>query len=53
MTMADEPQKRELLQEQMRIRSDLPESERTRLALVLPGLDRTGSSLQEEWKGDG
>ena len=53
MKMADEPQKRELLQEQMRIRSGLPEAERTRLALVLPWLDRSDSSPQEEWRSDG
>ena len=53
MKMADEPQKRELLQEQMRIRSGLPESERTRLALVLPWLERSANSPQEEWRGDG
>jgi DNA primase len=53
MTMADEPQKRELLQEQMRIRSGLPESEKTRLALVLPWLDRSEASPLEEWRRDG
>lgn len=53
MKMADEPQKRELLQEQLHIRSGLPQSERTRLALVLPWLDRSDTSLLEEWQGDG
>ncbi|MEE9471857.1 MAG: DNA primase [Gemmatimonadota bacterium] len=53
MKMADEAQKRELLREQMRIRARLPETEKTRLALVLPWLERYEPSRLEEWQGDG
>lgn len=53
MKMADETQKRELLREQLRIRAGLPESEKTRLALVLDWLDGTVPSDPEEWRGNG
>ena len=53
MQMADEPQKKELLREQMQIRARLPESEKMRLALVLPWLDRSTTAEGEDWQGDG
>ncbi len=53
MKMADEAQKKELLREQMKIRADLPESEKARLALVLDWLERPEPSDFEEWRGNG
>ena len=53
MKLADEAQQKELLREQMRIRAQLPETEKTRLALVLPWLERYEPSRLEEWQGDG
>jgi hypothetical protein len=53
MKLADEAQQKELLREQMRIRARLPETEKTRLALVLPWLERYEPSRLEERQGDG
>ena len=53
MQMADEAQKKELLREQLKIRAGLPESEKMRLALVLPWLDRSEPTDLEEWQGNG
>lgn len=53
MQLADEAQKKELLREQLRIRAELPESEKTRLALVLPWLERAEASDFHEWRDNG
>lgn len=53
MQLADEDQKRALLREQLRIRSELPASEKARLALVLSWLDRSDASDFDEWQDNG
>ena len=53
MEGASEDQKKELLREQLKIRAGLPQSEKTRLALVLPWLDRSEPTDSEGWQGDG
>lgn len=53
MKMADEAQKRELLREQLEIRAGLPQSEKRRLALVLPWLDRSEPTDLDEGRRNG